>query len=524
LNTTNQLPLLIVTIGGNIKRESLITIVHSVSPTSVVRMQGIPAQPICPPRPPQRRRGRPPKQVPAATSPDTSPITTRQVGESSTSAVGSIGSLPLAIGAAADAAINASQKTVAGTVCSRTPSRDYLLPLEALTNPDWGSELHPKKTRGRPRKTVEAPVQERDYWTLEHDLDIPIGVGNDDIFDLDEDTSPTSDNSYFSAEEDDGEDYTWEGDAPYDQEQSMWPPELLHTLHTSRKRPCKQKAPLWPELDDFSFISLADAEHGEAIESELVVPLRLRQSTTLGECALEKEDGDAGERQRATRQGEIIADDRDFVAGEMEGREREGVSARVGVQKPMPGGVEVGRGWEALYTDPTPTQRYTADHTLTQGRGCNVGAPTTDQAALGAPGFYPEHDVDEEELFYENPELEQLDSEDEEDMPEEVQVLGGFIRPPTVPDPTSIKHIFREETWSQSTNEYAQGALPFVGDLLGVKKTYRRMPSFLHLFGLFWTREVLRNICIETNRYARVVHGGKTKGGDDWYDVQEKEL
>jgi hypothetical protein len=50
------------------------------------------------------------------------------------------------------------------------------------------------------------------------------------------------------------------------------------------------------------------------------------------------------------------------------------------------------------------------------------------------------------------------------------------------------------------------------------------MPSFLHLFGLFWTREVLQNICIETNRYARVVEGGKTKGGDDWYDMQEKEL
>ena len=77
--------------------------------------------------------------------------------------LGSAGSLPSAIGAAIDAAMSASQKTVAGTVCSRTPSPDYLLPPEALTNLDWGSELHPKKTRGCPRKTVEAPVQERDY-------------------------------------------------------------------------------------------------------------------------------------------------------------------------------------------------------------------------------------------------------------------------------------------------------------------------------------------------------------------------
>jgi hypothetical protein len=50
------------------------------------------------------------------------------------------------------------------------------------------------------------------------------------------------------------------------------------------------------------------------------------------------------------------------------------------------------------------------------------------------------------------------------------------------------------------------------------------MPSFLHLFGLFWTRAVLQNICIETNRYAQVVVEGKRKGGEDWYDVDEKEL
>ena len=147
----------------------------------------------------------------------------------------------------------------------------------------------------------------------------------------------------------------------------------------------------------------------------------------------------------------------------------------------MPGGVEVGRGWGALYADPAPTQRYTADHTLMQGRSCNVGAPTTNQAMSCVPGFYLEHDVDEEELFYENFELEQSDSEDEEDGPKEVQVLGGFIRPPTVPNPTSIKHKFREETWSQSTNEYAQGALPYVGDPPGVKK----LIGGCHLFCIF---------------------------------------
>jgi hypothetical protein len=35
---------------------------------------------------------------------------------------------------------------------------------------------------------------------------------------------------------------------------------------------------------------------------------------------------------------------------------------------------------------------------------------------------------------------------------------------------------------------------------------------------------VLRSICIETNWYARAVEDGKTKGGVDWYDIDEKEL
>ena len=57
-----------------------------------------------------------------------------------------------------------------------------------------------------------------------------------------------------------------------------------------------------------------------------------------------------------------------------------------------------------------------------------------------------------------------------------------------------------------------------------MKHTYPRMPTFLHLFGIFWTRVVLQNICNETNWYARVVEEEKRNGGDDWYDVDEKEL
>ena len=72
--------------------------------------------------------------------------------------------------------------------------------------------------------------------------------------------------------------------------------------------------------------------------------------------------------------------------------------------------------------------------------------------------------------------------------------------------------------------EYALGMLPFTRDPHGVKKSYLCMPSFLHLFGLFWTRNKLQSICIETNCYARVVEDGRSKGGHDWYDMDKKEL
>jgi hypothetical protein len=62
------------------------------------------------------------------------------------------------------------------------------------------------------------------------------------------------------------------------------------------------------------------------------------------------------------------------------------------------------------------------------------------------------------------------------------------------------------------------------GGLSGLKHEYTRMPTFLHLFGLFWTHMVLNRICVETNRYAQEDDGGKPKGGHDWYCVREGEL
>jgi hypothetical protein len=55
----------------------------------------------------------------------------------------------------------------------------------------------------------------------------------------------------------------------------------------------------------------------------------------------------------------------------------------------------------------------------------------------------------------------------------------------------------------------------------------------LQLFGCFWTRDTLRKICAEINRYAkgklvREKENGEleayTRGGEQWYDITVKDL
>jgi hypothetical protein len=134
--------------------------------------------------------------------------------------------------------------------------------------------------------------------------------------------------------------------------------------------------------------------------------------------------------------------------------------------------------------------------------------------------------------MYDNPEMPNdtfYDSFEEQVEPEDAQ-YGNFEEghgnvPPVVPlDPSSTQHLFWEGTWSQSSNTFSPEPLPYSGGPSGLKHDYTRMPTYLHLFGLFWTHTVLRRICAKTNRYAQEDDGGKPKGGDDWYDVDEGEL
>jgi hypothetical protein len=101
---------------------------------------------------------------------------------------------------------------------------------------------------------------------------------------------------------------------------------------------------------------------------------------------------------------------------------------------------------------------------------------------------------------------------------------NGNIPPVVSVDATSTQHLFWEGTWSQSSNSFLPEPSPYSGGPSGLKQEYTRMPTYLHLFGLFWTHTVLNRICVETNRYAQKVDGGKPKGGHDWYDVEEGEL
>jgi hypothetical protein len=63
---------------------------------------------------------------------------------------------------------------------------------------------------------------------LQDNADLPIGVGNNEILNYDEDNFNRSDDCYLSTEEEDGNKYGWKEDAPHEQKQNTWPPEMLH--------------------------------------------------------------------------------------------------------------------------------------------------------------------------------------------------------------------------------------------------------------------------------------------------------
>jgi hypothetical protein len=75
---------------------------------------------------------------------------------------------------------------------------------------------------------------------------------------------------------------------------------------------------------------------------------------------------------------------------------------------------------------------------------------------------------------------------------------------------------FRNENWDTRGFEYNPRPVPFTG-ARGPMEIRHRLPTFMHLFSLFWPWTILRTIVDETNRYACEDDGnGGTMGGDKW--------
>lgn len=73
---------------------------------------------------------------------------------------------------------------------------------------------------------------------------------------------------------------------------------------------------------------------------------------------------------------------------------------------------------------------------------------------------------------------------------------------PTAADPNSIRNLYKEKTWIEHDDSYNPPPLEFKGPGPGLTANCRGLPSMLHLFGLLWTRDTLRRIVVETNRYV----------------------
>jgi hypothetical protein len=91
-------------------------------------------------------------------------------------------------------------------------------------------------------------------------------------------------------------------------------------------------------------------------------------------------------------------------------------------------------------------------------------------------------------------------------------------------NPNGVKHVFRDSTWGQNGITYE----PRAGEFLGSSKpknNYRRMPTYMYLFNLFWPWNLLPAIVVETNRYATEEFGDvNMPGGPSWTTLTVREL
>lgn len=65
--------------------------------------------------------------------------------------------------------------------------------------------------------------------------------------------------------------------------------------------------------------------------------------------------------------------------------------------------------------------------------------------------------------------------------------------------------MYKEDTWSQYHDTYDPPRTELVGPSPGLTYHFRGLPCIMQLFGMFWTKDTLRKIVVETNWYANEV-------------------
>jgi hypothetical protein len=92
-------------------------------------------------------------------------------------------------------------------------------------------------------------------------------------------------------------------------------------------------------------------------------------------------------------------------------------------------------------------------------------------------------------------------------------------------DVNDIRFAYRPSTWSKTHSSYDPIPIPFSGQSPGLTREYNEIPSYVQFFKKIWTFNMLRDICVETNRYAGSLdENGVPRGRIGWYLVIVKEL
>jgi hypothetical protein len=63
-------------------------------------------------------------------------------------------------------------------------------------------------------------------------------------------------------------------------------------------------------------------------------------------------------------------------------------------------------------------------------------------------------------------------------------------------DVEDVRFAYRPSTWSKTHSVYDPIPTPFSGNSLGLIGEYNEIPSYVQFFEIFWTFNMLRDICV----------------------------